>query len=160
MKRVLTILATLVAPLSGGAVWAGDSPAVTLDRLTALLAADYEGQVAVVYCMASFDSDGETDLAFATVSTGRPAGAYFVTMGGRLVELAPHSVASPDLQCLGAREAEELDQAIKASEGIHGGITGSGAGSDICGFVEDTRAVCWGYDDATGSAVVVGGWII
>lgn len=152
-------LAIFLALVSSGANAAEEADKAVRDRLAALLnAPEYKGSVVVNYCIADFDMDGKVDYAFGTVINSQMSGIYVVQLGDRLIELAPHNTGS-DLQCLDARKAGELNNTIEASEGIHGGIESSGPGDIVCGFVNETEAVCWKYDKSTNSFVVVGGWI-
>lgn len=136
----------------------GETDKTTLDRLTALLSSpEYEGYFAVTYCIADFDMDGKADHAFGTVTNSPVFGAYFVQLGGQIIELAYHNTG-PELQCLDAEETRKLNSTIETSETIHGSIESGDSEYVVCGFVKVTESVCWGYDRSENGFVVVGGW--
>jgi hypothetical protein len=100
------------------------------------------------------------------------AGAYAVAVpsaitGGRylvledaapVVELAPF-VGGADLSCYSPAEARRLDRSIRESETIHGEVAPRWPTTVVCGFVDDTTAVCWQYSPDARAFVKVGGWI-
>lgn len=136
----------------------GETDKTTLDHLTALLSSpEYEGYFAVTYCIADFDMDGKADHAFGTVTNSPVFGAYFVQLGDRLIELAYHNTG-PELQCLDAKETRERNSTIGISETIHGSIESGDSEYVVCGFVNNTEAVCWRYDKSRNDFVVAGGW--
>ncbi len=156
-QAILSLCLFMVWPAS--AVHAeGETDRATLDRLTALLVSpEYQGYFAANYCVADFDMDGTTDHAFGTVTNSPVFGAYFVQLGDRVIELAHHNT-HPELQCLDAEETRKLNSTIESSETVHGSIEKGDSDHVVCGFVKDTEAVCWGYDQTGNDFVVVGGW--
>jgi len=102
--------------------------------------------------------------------TGRPDG-YAVaiasaTAGGRylvlgddatVVELAPY-MGAPELACYTPAEALKLNQSIRSSATISGGVAPAFTTTVICAFVEDTSAVCWQYSAKARAFVKVGEW--
>jgi hypothetical protein len=64
----------------------------------------------------------------------------------------------PDLSCYTRREAENLNASIRASETIDGSITPRWDSTVICGFTDDTTAVCWQFAPDERTFVRVGGW--
>jgi hypothetical protein len=101
---------------------------------------------------------------------GRP-GAYAVAVadangGGRYLvldtdtpalELAVFS-AGPELACYTPAAARRLNATIERSETIQGGIAPRWKTTVVCGFVENTHAVCWQYSPAGRAVVKIGEW--
>lgn len=102
---------------------------------------------------------------------GRPGGFAVgltsATGGGRYLALDPDGTAtelgsfkrSADLSCYSRARAEALDVTIKKSDTIHGHITPRWNTTVVCGFVDDTAAVCWQYSPADRAFVSVGQWV-
>ncbi len=158
MKHAILSICLFILWPANGAHAGGETDRTTLDRLTALLRSpEYEGYFAATYCVADFDMDGKADHAFATVTNSPVFGAYFVQLGDRIIELAHHN-AHPELLCLDAAGIGKLNDTIVASETIHGNIESGDLHYVVCGFVKDTEAVCWGYDQSGKDFIVVGGW--
>ena len=85
-------------------------------------------------------------------------GRYLVLdPAGSATELATFARA-PDLSCYSRAEADRLNRAIGQSQTIHGAITPRSSAAVVCGFVDDTTAVCWQRAPANGAFVRVGGW--
>lgn len=64
-----------------------------------------------------------------------------------------------DIACYAPAEVKGLNATIAASETIHGKVNPRWSTTMVCGFVEDTEAVCWQYSPAESRFVTVGGWI-
>ena len=96
-------------------------------------------------------------FAVATEKSREPA-YYILTRGGRVETLARYK-GRPDLTCYTRREAERLNAAIQSSETIEGTLTPQWDSTVVCGFVDDTGAVCWQYSPKDKRFVPVGGWI-
>ena len=95
---------------------------------------------------------------FAVATVNAPTPSYVVLfLGGRVQTLAAYK-GRPDLACYNRREAEKLHASITQSETIHGGVTPKWNTPVICGFVEDTMAVCWQYSPTERVFVEIGGW--
>jgi hypothetical protein len=126
------------------------------DDLSALLSrTPYEGRLET-WCRVAFDSSGPAAFAVA-LATAR--GKVYATVGGdaQIVVLAEFRGGS-DLACYTRREAEKLDASIRDSEGMHGSVTPRWDSTVICGFVEDTMAVCWQFAPDERTFVRVGRW--
>ena len=96
-------------------------------------------------------------FAVATVSAGEPR--YVVLYrDGRVQKLSAFKGQS-DLKCYNRREADKLAESLKSSETIEGSLTPRWDTIVVCGFVEETMAVCWQYSPTEGVFVGVGGWI-
>lgn len=109
-------------------------------------------------CIGDFTGGGRTQYALAGTARDGRSGAYFVYAAGSLVELAEFEGAA-ELQCLDATEAGRMNSAIQQSEGIVGTVPDSYSAHIICGFVGNTEAHCWAYEDATGTFAKVGWWV-
>ena len=127
-------------------------------ELSALAAkARLEGAL-VASCRGQFRAGRPRGYAVA-VAAERAGGRYVVIESdATVVELAPF-VGGADLSCYTPAEARKLDRAIGESEAIHGQIAPRWRTTIVCGFVENTRAVCWQYSPASRAYVKVGGWI-
>ncbi len=63
-----------------------------------------------------------------------------------------------ELQCMNPKEAKELQDTLRHSEGISTSVEiPKGAGA-VCYFIDETVANCWSLDRATGELVRVGAW--
>ena len=74
------------------------------------------------------------------------------------IELASFSGAA-DLACYSLVEAKRLNESIVGSKTIHGGISPILNTTVVCGFVDNTSAVCWQYSPAQSAFVKVGEWV-
>jgi hypothetical protein len=141
----------LAAALAAG----GQDPPAELSALTAKAGLD---RPAVAWCRGEFQVGRPGAFAVA-VGTSTGGGRYLVLAPGTAtVELASFT-GSPDLSCYTRAEAEKLHATIVDSVAIHGQLTPRWATTVICGFVDNTSAVCWQRDPASGAFVRVGGWI-
>ena len=102
-------------------------------------------------------AEASVDVAIAA-STG--AGGRYLVLGpgSSAVELAPFA-GRPDLSCYSRAEAVKLDRSVRTSDTIHGRIAPRWSTTVICGFVDETNAVCWQYSPAARAFVKVGEWI-
>ena len=73
------------------------------------------------------------------------------------MELAPFKGA-PELACYTPAEARKIDETIRQSATISGKVAPMFATTVVCGFVEDTTAMCWQYSPKTRAFVKVGEW--
>jgi hypothetical protein len=97
---------------------------------------------------------------------GRPQ-AYAVAAGKRYLIVNPDGKSvelgafkdGPELSCYTPAQARKVDASIKASEGIHGRVRPRWKTTVVCGFVEDTSALCWQYSPQSARFVRIGGWI-
>ena len=100
-------------------------------------------------------------------------GAYAVAVpsavkGGRYLVLEPDAPAAElapfiggaDLSCYSPDQARRLDRSIRQSGSIiQGQIAPRWRTTVVCGFVDETTAVCWQYAPDTRKFVKVGGWV-
>ena len=144
--HALTVLIAL--PFVASLVFAQPVPA----ELSALLEKARLGSP-VAWCRGEFRS-------------GRPA-AYVVAVPGRylvvesdalVTELASFT-GGAELSCYTPAEARKLHRTIAQSETIQGRIIPRWRTTVVCGFVEDTRAVCWQYSPRDRRFVKVGEWV-
>ena len=94
------------------------------------------------------------------VALGSETGGTYTVVGAdaRVVELAPFA-RQPSLACYTRADAEKLGRSVRESEAIHGHVTPRWKTTVICGFTDETSAVCWQYSPADRAFVVVGKWI-
>ncbi len=109
------------------------------------------------WCAARIARTGPVAYAIAVPAQGG---------GGRYVVLAPEGGTAvlgnysgePDLSCLTPAEARRLNRSIAQTPTIHGAIQPLRDTTVVCGFVENTRAVCWQHSPKAGTFVRVGEW--
>ena len=77
---------------------------------------------------------------------------------GTVEELAMFS-GDAEVSCLSLTDAEQLGADIRGSLTIKGDVVPRWTTAVICGFVEDTSAVCWQFSPEDGQFLEVGGWI-
>jgi hypothetical protein len=93
------------------------------------------------------------------VSAGAEGGRYVaIHADGRVSELASFRT-SADLTCYTPAEARRIDTTIRQSETIQGAVRPRWNTTVVCGFLDDTSAVCWQYSTAQRRFVEVGRWI-
>lgn len=110
------------------------------------------------WCRAEFRSGHPGAFAVGLTSAGG---------GGRYVALdADDSVTelgtfkrSADLSCYSHAQAEKLAVTIRQSDIIQGHIAPRWNTTVVCGFIDDTTAVCWQYSPVDRAFVEVGGWV-
>ena len=95
---------------------------------------------------------------FAAAMVGKGEARYVVLHADGRTETLGAYTGRPDLTCYSRREAEKLDATIRSSETIEGSLTPKWDSTVVCGFVENTRAVCWQFSPNDRAFVVVGGW--
>lgn len=148
-------LALLVALVCGTGPGATVQP-IPPDLSRLLARAGLESPI-VRWCRGEFRS-GRTG-AYALAIAAATGGRYIVVESdGTLADLASFS-GGADLSCYTPAEIRELDLTIRRSETIHGRVAAPGTTAVVCGFVDDTKAVCWQYSPAERVYVTVGGWI-
>jgi hypothetical protein len=55
-------------------------------------------------------------------------------------------------------EARKLNESIRASKTISGRLAPAFSTTVVCGFVEETNAVCWQYWPASRAFIKIGEW--
>ncbi len=98
--------------------------------------------------------------AFAVAVTAAAGGGRYLVLetDATVVELAPFTQGA-DLSCYSRAEAEQLSVTTGRSPTIHGQIAPRWNTAVVCGFVDNTTAVCWQHSRVDGAFVTVGGWI-
>lgn len=96
---------------------------------------------------------------YAVAVASAAAGGRYLVVGddATIVELAPY-VEAPELACYTPAEARKLNQSIRSSATISGGVAPVFTTTVVCAFVEDTSAVCWQYSAKARAFVKVGEW--
>ena len=148
--------AAFVGLVGAGVVGAATAPAPT-DLVALLAKAKIELPIAS-WCRGDFESGISRAYAVAALSpTG--GGQYLVLgMNGKVIELAPFT-GGVDLACYSPAEAKELNRSLAGNTVVHGGVTPVWSTTVICGFVENTNAVCWQYSPKARAFVKVGEWV-
>jgi hypothetical protein len=124
-------------------------------ELAALAArASLDGRI-TAWCRGTIGFSGEGFAVAVTTPTTRDYLA--LERDGRATTLASFS-GLPDLACYTRREAEQLDRTIRESETVEGKVTPRWDSTVVCGFVNDTEAICWQFSPDSKSFVVVGRW--
>jgi hypothetical protein len=102
---------------------------------------------------------GRTSGFAAAVSASGGGGRYVVLEAdGTVLELGAYK-GRPEMSCYSRAEARRLDDTIRQSQTIHGEVTPRWNTVVICGFVEETSAVCWQHSPDSKAFVKVGGWV-
>ncbi|HEX7705372.1 MAG TPA: hypothetical protein VF701_02840 [Thermoanaerobaculia bacterium] len=112
---------------------------------------------AVAWCACELQPSHPVAFAVAVTSDEDSGRHIVVAADGRSWELAPFSGAA-DLACYSVEEARQLHETIQQSETVEGSIAPRGSSTVICGFTEDTNAVCWQYSPDEDGFVRVGAW--
>lgn len=151
----MRLFALLIGLLLSGAVWAA-SEEVPADLAAISAKARLEGPVAK-WCRSEF-RPGHAG-AFAVAVASKHGGRYLVVeTSGRTFPLASYS-GRPDLSCYSPAEAQNLNDTIAKSETIQGQVQPWWPTTVVCGFVENTHAVCWQYSPTENAFVQVGEWV-
>ena len=152
MKSSAWLLAAVMAAVTSVA-GAQDMP----PELKVLAAkARIQGTVAA-WCRAEFSAGHPGALALA-VRDGAEGGRYVaIHPDGRTTVLGSFR-NDADLTCYTSAAARDLHVTIKRSATIDGGVTPRWETTVVCGFTENTAAVCWQYSTALKRFVRVGQW--
>jgi len=149
-------LATLIVCLATVAAIAAAAPVP--EDLAALAAKAQIKEPLASWCRGEFESRPSRIYAVAvTFSNG--GGRYLILgMNGITIELASFS-GGADLACYSPDEAKALNKSLAGSTTVHGRISPVWTTTVVCGFVEDTSAVCWQYSPGARAFVKVGEWV-
>ena len=131
---------------------------VVPSELSTLAATARLGGPVVGWCKGNFES-GHPDGYAVAVASHEGGGRYLVLRSDAPVADLAAFTGGPDLSCYTLAEALKLDVTIRGSRTIHGQIAPTWSTTVVCGFVENTRAVCWQYSPADRRFVEVGGWV-
>lgn len=126
-------------------------------ELVALAARARVGNVAS-WCRAEFRSGHRGAYAVGLTSAG--GGGRYVALDSddSVTELGTFK-RSADLSCYSRAQAEKLAVTIRQSDTIQGHIAPRWNTTVVCGFIDDTAAVCWQYSPDDRAFVEVGGWV-
>jgi hypothetical protein len=110
------------------------------------------------WCRGEFVAGRPGGYAVA-VSSPTGGGRYLLLHDdARVTELARFTTGA-ELSCYSRAAAAKLDASIRQSETIEGQVKPRWRTTVVCGFTDDTTAVCWQYSPAERTLVKVGGWI-
>jgi len=127
--------------------------AVPAELAAAIARAQLQGTVAS-WCPGRFRPGGRAEYAVALAR--EPGGRYIVVDGdGMAVTLAAYS-GRADLSCYSPAGARRLNRTLASSETISGRVSPRWNTTVVCGFVENTSAVCWQYSPTRGEFVKIG----
>lgn len=109
------------------------------------------------WCRAEFVP--RTTGAFAVAVSAGAAGGRYVAIepDGRSSVLAPFR-GTAELTCYTRADARRLDSTIRQSETIEGAVKPRWNTTVVCGFVDETSAICWQYSTVLRRFVQVGRW--
>ena len=148
--------ALLIGILLSGTVFAA-SEQVPADLAAISAKAGLEGPVAK-WCRSEF-RPGHPGAFAVAVPSNTGGGRYLVVeTSGRTFPLASYS-GHPYLSCYSPAEVRKLNDTIAKSDTIQGQVQPLWPTTVVCGFVENTHAVCWQYSPAKNSFVKVGEWV-
>jgi hypothetical protein len=126
--------------------------------LAALAARAHTSETIAGWCRGEFRS-GRPGAFAAALASGSGGGRYVVfESDGTIEALAPFGRGG-DLSCYTRVEANRLAEAIRRSDTIHGQLSPRWNTTIVCGFVDDTNAVCWQYSPADRAFVKIGEWV-
>lgn len=144
------------ALLLAGMATAASSPAIS-QQVSQMAAQVLPGGVAVRSCEGRGGRPGGPWYVMA-VAAQAGNGRYVVAGADGFIEVGSFA-KEPEVQCLSPAEARVRNQVIAESEGVHGHLDPTGAGTVACVFIEPTVVECWQHSPRTRSLVRVGGWI-
>jgi hypothetical protein len=126
--------------------------------LAALAAEAHASGTIAAWCRGEFQS-GRPGAFAAALASGSGGGRYVVfESDGATEALAPYARGA-DLSCYTRAQANRLAETIRRSETIHGRLSPRWNTTIVCGFVDDTNAVCWQYSPADRAFVKIGEWV-
>lgn len=142
--------------ISAAGTLSAAQPVPPLDLSALMTKARVDGTL-VGWCRGQLRAGRPDGYAVAVASA--TAGGRYLVLGddATVVELAPY-VEAPELSCYTPAEARKLNQSIRSSATISGGVAPAFATTVVCAFVEDTSAVCWQYSAKARAFVKVGEW--
>ena len=126
--------------------------------LVALAAKAQAGETIAAWCRGEF-RPGHPRAFAAALASGSGGGKYVVfEPDGTIEALAPFGRGA-DLSCYTRVEASRLAETMRRSATIHGHLSPRWNTAIVCGFVDDTNAICWQYSPADRAFVKVGEWV-
>ena len=152
MTRLLLCLA-----ISAAAGRLSAAQGVPPPHLTTLMAQAHVEGTLIGWCRGQMRS-GRPDGYAVAIASAKGGGRYLaVGDDATAVELAAYA-GTPELACYTPAEARKLNQSMRRSDTISGGVTPAFATTVVCAFIENTSAACWQYSATARAFVRVGGW--
>jgi hypothetical protein len=126
--------------------------------LAALVAKAHTAGTVAAWCRGEFRPGRSAGFA-AAIASATGGGRYTIfDADGTVDDLASFGSAA-DLSCYTRAEADTLDETIRSSDTIHGHVAPRWNTTVVCGFIDDTNAVCWQYSPADRAFVKIGEWV-
>ena len=153
----LGVFTLIVVPVAAGVRAAGQP--VPAD-LAALAAKAHSNGTIAAWCRGEFRPGRPRGFAAAVAAAGSGGGGRYVVFeaDGRVDDLAAFGSAA-GLSCYTRAEASSLDDTIRSSDTIHGHVAPRWNTTVVCGFIDDTNALCWQYSPAERAFVKIGEWV-
>jgi hypothetical protein len=127
-------------------------------ELTALAAKAHASETIAAWCRGEF-RPGRPGAFAAALGSGSGGGRYVVFESDGGIEALASFARGADLSCYTRAEANRLAETIRRSDTIHGHLAPRWNTTIVCGFVDDTNAVCWQYSPADRALVKIGEWV-
>lgn len=142
--------------LAAASVLVAAQPNPPSDLAATMAKARPDGRL-VSWCRGQFRPGGPHAYAAAVASVAG-GGSYIVTDHDASVTVLAAFKGAPDLSCYTPAEARKLNESIRTSETISGRVAPAFSTTVVCGFVEETNAVCWQYSPASRAFIKIGEW--
>ncbi|MGH9146543.1 MAG: hypothetical protein ACRD1Q_07530 [Vicinamibacterales bacterium] len=110
------------------------------------------------WCRAEFRSGNPGAFAVGVTSAGGGGRYVALDADGSVTELGTFK-RNADLSCYSRAQAEKLAITIRQSDTIQGHIAPRWNTTVVCGFIDDTAAVCWQYSPVDRTFLEVGEWV-
>jgi SAM-dependent methyltransferase len=140
-------------------LWTVPEPTAASSELTALIAKAKLDRPVALSCRGEFRTGRAGAFAVAVTSATGAGGQYLVLDPDGTVSLLAAFSEGPDLACYTRAAAEQLNDSIARARTVHGSVNPPWDTTIVCGFVEDTRSVCWQFSPAENRFVTIGEWI-
>jgi hypothetical protein len=126
--------------------------------LAALTAKAHTSGTIAAWCRGEFRPGRPRGFA-AAVAAASGGGRYVVFEADGTVEDLATFGSAASLSCYTRAEASSLDETIRSSDTIHGHVAPRWNTTVVCGFIDDTNALCWQYSPADRAFVKIGEWV-
>ncbi len=151
------LLLLVLVPWLAGAAGQGASPAPPAD-LSALASKAALGGPITAWCRGELRTGRKGGFAAAVAAPSGDGRYVVLETDGTVFELGAYK-GRPEVSCYSRAEARRLNDTIRQSQTIHGEVTPRWNTAVVCGFVEETSAVCWQHSPDGRAFVKVGGWV-
>jgi len=159
MRRDAAVRAASIAvtalSLATAVAAAGQPPPADL---AALAAKAHASDTIAAWCRGEF-RPGRPRAFAAALASSSGGGRYVILESDGTIEPLAAFGGGADLSCYTRAEANRLAETIRHSETIHGRLSPRWNTGVVCGFVDDTNAVCWQYSPADRAFVKIGEWV-